>query len=130
MRKIMLLFSNININDRTKIKPGKHLTYNFLMNSTWMDIILYVKRENEEIAKGLKNKSDPNIDLTIDEINEYIQYINSGSNNYKERINLDKDYLALFENIIDEYNKIQENIYDSDKDPVINYLASFEGFSE
>jgi hypothetical protein len=127
MRKIMGIFSNININDNSKIKPDKILVYKFLMNSTWYEILNYVKRNNKEIIK--QDILNPISDISIAEINEYLEYIKSGSINYKERINLDKNYLSFFEKIIEGYQKYEydNNNLENEKKIVERFFKKFEG---
>jgi hypothetical protein len=103
MKKIIKVFSNINIHDNSNVKEEKRILFNFLMNCTWMDILLYVKRGNPDILAYYKNKPLKNADVASKEVNEYMDYIKNGTNNYKDRINLDRNYLDLYENLVTEY---------------------------
>ena len=128
MRKIMKIFSNINIHDNSKIKPKKMIVYNFLMNSKWFEILNYVKRGSREMPKPDRSNQEKATDLTFSEVNEYLEYIRTGSSSYKERINLDKNYLLLFDNIIEEY-KYEREVEVNEKFNVNMFLNSFEGFN-
>lgn len=103
MRVIMKNFSNININEKTQIKEGKKELYNYLMGCTWIDILNHVKHRTHELLP--QNQKNPDstrkiIEVFPKEVNEYLDYIKNGSANYKERVNLDKNYLKIFDPII------------------------------
>jgi hypothetical protein len=99
MKTIMKNFSNLNLHEGTKIKDDKKEYYDFLMNSTWLEILIYFKRKSKEIILN-DVKPGKNIEITSKEVNEYLDYIKNGSSNYKERVNLDKNYLKLYEPIV------------------------------
>jgi hypothetical protein len=107
MRKIVKTFSNININDSTKVKEGKHSLFNFLMNSRWIDLLYFVKRHNKDLMRAYPGNISKFSEITPKDVNEYLEYIKNGSNNYKDRINLDRNYLKLFEQIVNEGFKKQ-----------------------
>ena len=124
MKKIMKMFSNININDPSKIKPLKKIIFNFLMNSKWIDIITYVKRGSKEILKILNGKACKLPEITIQEINQYLEYIRLGSNKFKVRVNLDKGYISFFENILNELKNAESE--PDEKIEINKYLKEYK----
>jgi hypothetical protein len=128
MRRIMKTFSNINISDNTFIKEDKKVIFDLLMNSQWSDILIYVKRRSKELTKFLKAKNIKASDITPKEVNEYLEYIKNGTNNYKDRINLDKSYLKLYEDIIDEHNDLKIKEENSMEKDIQHFLLNFVTF--
>jgi hypothetical protein len=119
MKDIMETFSNVNINEDTRIKEDKLLVFNFLMNCTWMDFLGLVKNENKELIdpEDLKDISEENI-------TDYIKYIQKSSNRYKDRANLDDGYLRLYERIEERHLK---EVRDS-KMGINQFIISYNGF--
>lgn len=100
MSSILKRFSYIDIHDKLNIKEEKKHIYNFLMNSTWMDILLYVKRAGVEACSPLFDGYHKLVDVSQKEVNEYMEYIDSASLIYTERVNLDKQYLKIYEPLV------------------------------
>jgi hypothetical protein len=102
MHKIMETFSNINLKSQNfQVKEEFMLTFNFLLNMKWKDLLLIIKKRNLEFLHFTTTKN--NYHNQVDEINKYLSYICQGGN-FKERVNIDKIYLNSY-NTLTDYNK-------------------------
>jgi hypothetical protein len=139
MKVILNTFSDLNFEIDAKIKADKKLRFNFMMNCKWIDFLFYVKRNSKEIFSYSSNK-EFDVEVTSNEISQYLDYVNKGSSSkLKERINLDKNYLILYEPFIEKYLQTKDppmkdyknitNRIDSFINKYINKLCGNKSFS-
>jgi hypothetical protein len=126
MKIIIETFSNFNCEILEEIKPEKKPFFYFLINSKWKDLVNYIKMETTEIFEFFYPKKILNW-LSLDEINEYLKYIESGPYILKKRINEDVNYLNLYERFVYPDNKKNISFSNDDKhfqDQFIEFLEN------
>jgi hypothetical protein len=99
MKTIIQTFCNLNLENLEKVKHEKKSFFYFLINSKWRDFISYIRMETQEIFEFSSRKNINSI-LRREEIDQYLNYIESGSNILKKRINVNSNYLKLYEKFI------------------------------
>ena len=97
---IMRVFSNVSTDEAFILKEDKKFTFNYYMNSNYQDLLIYIKRRDTELSKIFEDKNNKISDVTMNEVNDYLDYIKQGQTNYKDRVNLDKHYIKIYENLI------------------------------
>jgi hypothetical protein len=121
MKDIMLTFSNVNITeDSTKIKEDKQMFFNFLMNCTWLDFLLFVKHGCNELFVA----DDPLREISEENIRDYINYVQKSSNRYKDRANLDDGYLRLYDKILGR--EVQTTLYSVTRE-INEFILTYNG---
>jgi hypothetical protein len=98
MRHLLNLFSNINPAP-IELNAERIHTFEYLMNLSWEDFLIHVKRRTSEF---FKEEIDPMVLLT--EITEYLKYIKHDTK-YKART-IDVNYLNLYKLLIKENKSI------------------------
>jgi hypothetical protein len=99
MKTIIQTFCNFNLENLEEVKHEKKSFFYFLINSKFKDFIYYIRMETEEIFEFLSRKNI-NTMLRRHDIDQYLNYIESGSNILKKRINVNTNYLKLYEKFI------------------------------
>ncbi len=69
------------------------------MNSTWIEILYYFKRKSKPIIMENDIRKEKKLDISPKHVNEYLEYIKASTSIYKERVNLDKNYLKLYDEL-------------------------------
>jgi hypothetical protein len=126
MKDILAIFSNVNINDDTRVKGDRKFLFYFLMNCTWLEFLVFVKHENMELLSLFEEEVLK--DISASNILDYIKYVQKTSNRYKDRANLDNNYLHLYDTVIMECKNqlIKEKI--NTKLEIDSFMLSFKGY--
>ena len=110
-------FTNI-IWDRVSVKKEMEVNYKFLINMTWEELILFCKRKSyESIFKEEENKSTSKVkktkfvnrEIPNEHFNDYLNYVKHSENVYGSRLNVDKNYLKIYEEIEELFKNVEIN---------------------
>jgi hypothetical protein len=126
MKVLINLFSDYDLDSMPVIK-NKNNKFNYLMNITFYDLILHIKKQSTGLFKSNLNSLNKKGKIMPKDIKVYLEYINDTNYAYGVRSNVDNKYISNY-NLIEGY-KLNANEGEHIHQMVENFLGNFECFN-